>query len=93
MTPDAAYIVPYGTACHLWQPFKVSVTVLMKGPNMKKITASVLLASAFVFAQAQANSSSVTGKWKVHSSIKIDVFAFILLIDDFYLYTSVRNTY
>lgn len=36
---------------------------------MKKITASVLLASAFVFAQAQANSSSVTGKWKVHSSI------------------------
>jgi len=36
---------------------------------MKKIAVLVLLASAFSFAQAQDNTSSVTGKWKIHSSI------------------------
>jgi autotransporter translocation and assembly factor TamB len=36
---------------------------------MNKIAISVLLASAFAFAQAQDNRSSLTGKWKIHSSI------------------------
>jgi len=36
-------------------------------PNMNKLALTILMASAFAFAQAQDNS--VTGKWKVHSSI------------------------
>jgi hypothetical protein len=36
---------------------------------MKKIAALLLLACAVAFAHAQDSSSSVTGKWKVHSSI------------------------
>ena len=36
---------------------------------MKKIAVIALLAGAFAFAQAQDNNSSVTGKWKIHSSI------------------------
>jgi autotransporter translocation and assembly factor TamB len=34
---------------------------------MKKLAVTILLASAFAFAQAQ--DSSITGKWKIHSSI------------------------
>lgn len=36
---------------------------------MKKIAVIALLASAFALAQGQDNTSSVTGKWKIHSSI------------------------
>ncbi len=36
---------------------------------MRKLATIVLLASAFAFAQAQGTSSSVAGKWKIHSSI------------------------
>jgi len=36
---------------------------------MKKTAVIALLAGAFALAQAQDNSSSVTGKWKIHSSI------------------------
>jgi len=36
---------------------------------MKKIAVTMALACSFAFAQAQDNSSSVTGKWKIHSSI------------------------
>jgi hypothetical protein len=42
---------------------------LERTANMKKTAISVLLVSAFAFAQAQDNSSSLAGKWKIHSSI------------------------